>query len=298
MQQEAELTFPPLIEGIITGHADRWNEACDYLHEYFVSQNNLSHTFFTLHAVDCDQNENRLTSADVVAILALDQAKIGKARKAVMADADGSIAELLHQIPNDIDLVDAHDDILGGEAPLAQLIDLLAQRFGLPDKAINVILARKRPRLVPLMLTPQARALQAEGSLLELMRALASRLREDDGRLAYQLYYLNSSANIWEGLSQVQLLSVLLYREYRIIRQAEKEQKQAEKARKKAAKAEKKKQKALKAARKREKKLKKLEDKRAAQVATQKERQQLKKLREQIAKTSPISTDAFKLREN
>lgn len=281
-----KLTFPPLVDGIIAGNADDWNAACDYLRDYFTDDNNLSHTFFTMHGVDYDEDDNRVTPVDVVAIMALDEGKLGKARHDLCADKDGRIGQLLNAIPTDVDLVDASDDILSDDSPLAQLIDLL-RSFELKDKAVATLLARKRPRLVPLLLPAQLKALGNSSSLLEVMRLLADELRADDGRLAYQLYYLNSSADVWEGLSQVQLLSVLLYREYERIRAKEKAEKKARKEQKRREKEE-------KEAAKRAKKLRKLEEKRAAETATKKEREKLEKLREE-AENNPISTDAFKL---
>lgn len=290
------ITFPPLVQGVIDGDAGQWSDACDYLHSYFTVDNNLPHAYYTVRGVDYDEDDNRVTPVDALAIKALDQGKLGKAGDDIMGDRDGNIGDLLFRIPNDVDLVDADEAMLADDSPLGELITVLSRDYDLSDKSVAALLARKRPRLVPLLLPAQKKALSTDGSLLQIMRELSTQLRADDGRLAFQLYHLNSAADIWDGLSQVQLLSVLLYKDYLVIRAAHKAEKKARKEEERRKKAEKKARKQEKEDKKRAKKLEKLERKRAAEKATKKEKEELEKLRKQAKKSSPITTDAFKLK--
>jgi hypothetical protein len=65
------------------------------------------------------------------------------------------VLALLQQLPNDVDLhtlsVERYDSLIGDESsPAAKLWDLLREQVGFPRVATFKLLARKRPRLLPI----------------------------------------------------------------------------------------------------------------------------------------------------
>ncbi|MDO5746152.1 MAG: DUF6308 family protein [Actinomycetaceae bacterium] len=286
------LRFPSLIEGIVDGDADAWNRASELLHHYFVTDTNLSHTFFTMYGTDHESDPHRIHAVDIVALLALDIGGLKGKRQEIMEDKNGDLCQLFRQIPVDMDLVDASDDFLADDGAPAQLWNLLCAEdgFALKPKVATTLLARKRPRLFPLILPVHQKILKAPDNLIATMRDLASALRKDDGRLAYQLYYLNSAAQISDNLSQIELLCALIYTD-------EKQRRAEEKAYKKMlAKRQAEQAKIRKKQKKQQKKLKKLQKKSQAAQAHKKEYQKRQQLQASLDHTSPISTSAFKLR--
>jgi hypothetical protein len=96
---------------------------------------------------------NVVTADDLVAVALLNVRIRPRVAVGLLIEQSDRLTELLRQIPTDLDLRDAEDEVLAASAPLCRAWRLL--REGPGDKPADrwvtagKLLARKRPRLVP-----------------------------------------------------------------------------------------------------------------------------------------------------
>jgi hypothetical protein len=121
------------------------------------------------------------------------------------------VSELLMQIPDDLDIIDAEEEMLGAQSPAGQLWDVLRRgRDGLGPTTTSKLLAAKRPRLLPIWdnFVEQATGLGTIGYWLKFRYVLA----EDEGHVWDWLRELRSLAsNLPFDVSELRILDVLLW---------------------------------------------------------------------------------------
>ncbi len=107
---------------------------------------------------DAPEVANRVTADDLVSVsfLALDIP--GEAAFGILETHAALISDLLAQIPADLDLTDVQDNdfdkLLGEDSPALQLWHVLrgrdTGRWGMGETRTSKLLARKRPKLIPI----------------------------------------------------------------------------------------------------------------------------------------------------
>ncbi|MBD3688881.1 hypothetical protein H8R18_04855 [Nanchangia anserum] len=207
------LTLPPLITGIIHGDEHAWLRACTMLGAYYRPEGGHRSAFDLIRSGDPYADDGLLSGCDLAALSAVGVRLSPRRARRVLDDPE--IHRLIAALPRERDIVDADDDVIGDSSAAAQLFHRLADDadLGLGWKGAQAVLARVRPALFPLVTGPERKALGVSKNMPALWRQLRDRLRDDDARLAYQLYYLVQTAPVWSELSQIQVLMALVHLE-------------------------------------------------------------------------------------
>lgn len=106
-----------------------------------------------------DNDPFDLTESDLLAVSLLDTPLPPKAVRGLLGSDRGTFAHALHEIGPDLDLWDPHSD--QPRAAAATLWSWLHQYRGVGDTRAGKLLARKRPRLIPIVDSVVAEALPA-----------------------------------------------------------------------------------------------------------------------------------------
>jgi len=117
---------------------------------------------------------NRITASDIVAVSCLN-AEIPPAASIALLGVDTDpISDLLAQIPVDLDLWNATDDQIGAQSAAWKLWRTLRQYPGVEQTAASKLMARKRPRLIPIYsaVVGKELGLRDSGGHWQLMREL------------------------------------------------------------------------------------------------------------------------------
>lgn len=159
---------------------------------------------------DRPEVRERFTKADLVAVTLLGVNIPARAAVVLLQDADGALGSCLRAIPTDVALEDV--DIPLSEAvpdcgPLYRLVDAIAE---LGQTKTSKLLARKRPRLIPVIDDVTWKALGKPSVIWEPLRR---RLR-DEG-LAGDLSALARDAALPPHFSTIRVLDVALWMRHR-----------------------------------------------------------------------------------
>ena len=130
-----------------------------------------------------DRPEGRdvITAEDLVAVSMLGVQVPPRAALLILGDEREHLAHHLAQIPVDVDLVDADGSLIGTRSAANLLWDVLVQLPGVGPVIAGKILARKRPRLVPVVDSVVLRVLEHPGT--GYWRDLRHHLQADDRQL-------------------------------------------------------------------------------------------------------------------
>lgn len=121
----------------------------------------------------------------------------------------GETSALLRQIPSDLDLVDAKDEIAPG-SPADQLWNLLREpKDGLGPTITSKLLARKRPRLVPITDAVVKVALSRTGD--EYWVPLRELMAADNRTMHTRMLGLRRQAEIPDHVSAIRVFDVLIW---------------------------------------------------------------------------------------
>ncbi|MCL1899195.1 MAG: DUF6308 family protein [Promicromonosporaceae bacterium] len=117
---------------------------------------------------------NRITASDIVAVSLLDTEIPAAASIALLGVDTEPIEELLAQIPVDLDLWNADDEHIGGNSAAWKLWRHLRRYPGVGQTTASKLMARKRPRLIPIYdaVVGQELCLRDSGGHWQLMREL------------------------------------------------------------------------------------------------------------------------------
>lgn len=130
------------------------DDASDLLHEYFdpgFGSSSFTGGRFERFAGGGDRSEtvNVIDSNDIVAVSLLSVRIPGRAALEILDTRRDEFAQLLSAIPSDVDLWDAPADAVAPGSPADQLWRLLEQLPGSGWVTAGKLMARKRPRLIP-----------------------------------------------------------------------------------------------------------------------------------------------------
>lgn len=158
---------------------------------------------------DRSETAHHIVADDLVAITTLSVDVPGAAAIQILETRRSEISDLLGNIPTTLDLVDAGPDDIGRESAAWRLFDLLRENHDLGRTKVTKLLARKRPRLIPIYDSVIGTTLSVEGKAH--WEPLAAELRADDKRLHTQLIALRDAAGIGTDISPLRTLDVLAW---------------------------------------------------------------------------------------
>jgi hypothetical protein len=169
--------FAPIAPGELNRYLDEF--AVEVLQNYFNS-GKFSGGGFERFAGGGDQPDtaNEFTSDDIVAASFLSIRIPGRAAIEILDNRADEFAALLADIPTDVDLWDAPDDMVGPGSAAQDLWSRLAELPGMSWNSAGKLLARKRPRLIPVydrVLRNSLGRKDEDGWWLPLRDALAKR---------------------------------------------------------------------------------------------------------------------------
>ncbi|MEU7428240.1 DUF6308 family protein [Streptomyces sp. NPDC040750] len=152
---------------------------------------------------------NVVTADDLIAVQTLSVTVPAEAALEILEGVVGiRLSELLHEIPNDVEMVEVAPADLATGSPADDAWRLLTNQPGIGWVTAGKILARKRPRLLPVYDQVVRCILGRPKSFwLELHAAL----RADDRALHNELVALRRSAQVPETVSALRVCDVVLW---------------------------------------------------------------------------------------
>ncbi|MCX4993723.1 DUF6308 family protein [Streptomyces sp. NBC_00568] len=156
---------------------------------------------------------DRITAEDLVAVQTLSVTVPASVALDILEGPLGvRLSGLLHAIPRDIDMVDADADIVADGSPADQAWHLLRDQPDVGWVIAGKLLARKRPRLLPVY----DRVVRcAVGRPPSFWLALHAALREDDSAVHRQLLDLRRIARVPETVSALRVCDVVVWMGHR-----------------------------------------------------------------------------------
>ncbi len=155
------------------------------------------------------RDSNAFTAEDFVAVTMLGVSVPARAAHEIL---DGSLglrmSGLLNELPNDVDIWDAESQLLDKGGPAWDLWDLLDDLYDIGWVTANKLMARKRPRLIPVYDNVVREALEPGHDLL--WERLRTCLREGDGLLD-RLASIRSDVGQLEDISLLRILDVVIW---------------------------------------------------------------------------------------
>jgi hypothetical protein len=163
---------------------------------------------------DRPETANRITVDDLVAVSLLAVPVPADAALELLEGQRGDdVAAYLERIPRDLAIGDAAAaDHLGETSQLSVVWDLLEELHGMDRSVVSALLARKRPRLIPLA----DRVVRcAYGRPEDLEHWLHGLFVDDGARLAGRLSTLREAAGVPDTVSPLRVLHVLVWMRHR-----------------------------------------------------------------------------------
>lgn len=204
--------------------ANHIDDAADLLHRYYRQKLTSGHVrtgarFDTwAGGGDAPEVANRITADDVLALALLGEEITGPGVVGLLETGSAQIGELLERIPMDLAMEDVtaveYFHVLGKESPAWLLWDLLRGYKGGQWKAgsgkASKLLARKRPKLIPIWDATVARSAGLGTSLTQWEEWYA--LLTADGRdLARRLAVIQDRADLPAPVSTLRAMDVILW---------------------------------------------------------------------------------------
>jgi Family of unknown function (DUF6308) len=185
---------------------------------YFHGSRRFSGSVFDSYAGGGDRPgvENRVTHEDVLAVAAVNVTVSTRLCRQLLHDpVAGRLEQLLRQLPTDVDLWDADDDLLAVAAEAWELIRTLDEDgHGSADRWVTAskLLARKRPRLVPLY-DEKVRRVVALADGTDWWLSLREALRRDleDNEVRHRVRRAMSEAAVPGYVSVLRSLDVIIW---------------------------------------------------------------------------------------
>ncbi len=157
---------------------------------------------------------DRITAEDLVAVQTLSVTVPAPVALDILEGRLGAqLSGLLHDIPRPIDMADAEADVLAEGSPAARAWHLLCAQHGVDWVIAGKLLARKRPRLLPVYDKVVRCALGRPRPSFWL--ALHAALRADDHALHRQLLALRQVAGVPETVSALRICDVVVWMGHR-----------------------------------------------------------------------------------
>lgn len=159
---------------------------------------------------------DRFTSDDLVALSFLAVSVPGHAASAVLERKRHMLNGLLAEIPADVDLWAADESVIADDSPAAKLFHELDSLDGVGWVTAHKLLARKRPRLLPVYDSVVEAALQPNQRAY--WRPLRTDLQQDG--VVKQLGKIRSAANVDESISLLRILDIVIWMRERGVQQS------------------------------------------------------------------------------
>ncbi|WP_432533707.1 DUF6308 family protein [Kineococcus arenarius] len=159
---------------------------------------------------DRPADRDRITADDVLAVQALSM-RISPAmgRELVNGSTGQDLARLLQDVPSDVDLVDAGDDLIGAGSAANAFWERVREVPRAGRVTASKLLARKRPRLIPVYDSVVKAVLGwSDGAF---WRPLRDELSEADRSLWSSLEHLREAAGLPTGLTPLRVFDVVLW---------------------------------------------------------------------------------------
>lgn len=158
-----------------------------------------------------EATKHQLTAQDIVAVSFLSVAVPARAALRLLNEQAGALTSLLERVPHDVDLVDATAEQVGAGSAASELYSVLrAGRDGLGPTLTSKLLARKRPRLLPVW---DSYVWNVTGCRKSWWSDLQRALQADEGALHGRLVDLRAAAGLPDHISPLRVLDVLIWRE-------------------------------------------------------------------------------------
>ncbi|TMV00092.1 DUF6308 family protein [Streptomyces sp. DASNCL29] len=164
---------------------------------------------------DCPEVADRITAEDLIAVQTLSVTVPAPVALDILEGRLGArLSGLLQAIPRDIDMVDADAVVVADGSPSDRAWSLLCEQYGLSWVIAGKVLARKRPRLLPVY----DRVVRcAVGRPPSFWLALHAALREDDAALHRRLLELRQVAGVPETVSALRVCDVAVWMNHRAL---------------------------------------------------------------------------------
>ncbi|WP_327722244.1 DUF6308 family protein [Streptomyces sp. NBC_00490] len=161
---------------------------------------------------------DQITAEDLVAVQTLSITVPAPVALDILEGRLGvQLSGLLHAIPRDIDMVDADAVVVADGSPADQAWNLLCEQYGVNWVIAGKVLARKRPRLLPVY----DRIVRcAVGWPPSFWLALHAALHEDEAALHRQLLKLRQAAGLPETVSALRVCDVAVWMNHRALSHA------------------------------------------------------------------------------
>lgn len=152
---------------------------------------------------------NRFAADDLVAVTMLSVSVDPRAALRMLETEADDLSALLAKIPVDLDLIDADDHHVGPESPADQLWRLVDRYHRVGETTTSKLLARKRPRLLPVIdsVVREVLAITWSG---DYWRQLRDYLREEPPRWQF-LRAAYAAAGLADEISLLRCFDVLLW---------------------------------------------------------------------------------------
>lgn len=158
---------------------------------------------------DRRQVANRFTAEDLIAVQTLSVTVPAPVALDLLEGPLGAqLSELLRDIPADTDLADADASVVVAGSPAHQAWSLLENQHKVGWVIAGKLLARKRPRLLPVYDRVVRCAL---GRPLSFWTELRTALGENDGALHHRLLDLRQSAGLPQTVSALRVADVAIW---------------------------------------------------------------------------------------
>ena len=155
---------------------------------------------------DASTVRDRFTADDLVAVTMLSVQVPPHTAWALLEERSASFGELLEQIPTDVDLVDVDADTIAPSWPAWQLWESLRAMDGIGWVTAGKLLARKRPRLIPVYDEVVRGAVQPTGSFWQALHLALN----TDG-LHGHLLELRDESGIGDDISPLRVFDVVTW---------------------------------------------------------------------------------------
>ncbi|MFE0458574.1 DUF6308 family protein [Kitasatospora sp. NPDC058965] len=159
---------------------------------------------------------DRVTAEDLVAVQTLSVTVPAPVALDILEGSLGTeLSRLLREIPTGIDMADVDPSLLGPGSPADQAWHLLCGQHEVGRVIAGKLLARKRPRLLPVY----DRVVRcAVGRPSSFWLSLHAALREDGGALHDTLTGLRRAAGLPESVSALRVCDVIVWMGHRALR--------------------------------------------------------------------------------
>ncbi|OIQ83083.1 hypothetical protein GALL_351160 [mine drainage metagenome] len=153
---------------------------------------------------------DEFTAEDLVAVTLLSVKVPAEAALRILGPDRSRLSELLHEIPTNRDLVDVGPAEIDRDWAPWLLDDALSDLTGLGRTTVSKLIARKRPRLIPIYDREVNKVLALNKG--PLWRPLAEALQVDGRALHRNLLALRDEAGIGSDITPLRVLDVIVWR--------------------------------------------------------------------------------------